>query len=426
MNDDLLVSRFERKGKLREIFASTLKKIDNDKTLASDTEIAKEAAIFYDVNDRPRYNSENHKTKISVTSERTLEAAQRLLKKSGTKVAVLNFANSVTPGGGVRGGSGAQEESLCRCSNLYPIIEQDRFLEAYYDKNRAENDFRATNAIIYAPNVTVLKTDTDYPKLMPKKEWYKVDVITCAAPCLYGQRSYYDKIAEKEVVIDSNWQTKIHLSRCKQILRTALANNARRLVLGAFGCGAFGNNPKSVARGMQLALKEFDSQFEEIVFAIYHQPYELRNYQVFKRVFEGKVDYDLRRFLVAQDEHYDRALAEIKAGQKQTHWMWFIFPQLKGLGFSMMSDYYGISDLDEARAYLGNAKLKKNLIEISTALNECDGEIVDIMGNPDYRKLLSCMTLFSIADPSIEIFQKIIDKFYLGVKDKKTLNLLAE
>lgn len=426
MDDSLLISRFERKEKLREIFASTLKKINDDKTLANDTELAKEAAIFYDEHSRPKYKDEKHKTKVSVTGERTFEAAQRLLKKNGTRVAVLNFANSVTPGGGVRGGSGAQEESLCRCSNLYPIIEQDRFYESYYDKNRAENDFRATNAIIYTPDVTVLKTDTDYPKLMPKKEWYKVDVITCAAPCLYGQKYYYDKKADKDITIDSNWQTKVHLSRAKQILRTALANNARRLVLGAFGCGAFRNDPKCVARGIQLALKEFDGQFEEIVFAIYHQPYELHNYQAFKRVFEGKVDYDLKRFLVAHGEHYERALAEIKAGQKQTHWMWFIFPQLQGLGFSMMSDYYGISDIDEAKAYLNNTKLKNHLIEISTALYDCDGEIADIMGNPDYRKLLSCMTLFNVADPSIEIFQKIIDKFYLGVKDKRTLNMLSE
>ena len=416
VNDDLLTNRFERKARLREVFKSTIELLNTNERLIRETETAKSDAIFYDENARIDFDDERRETKISVTGERTFEAARRLLSENSGKVAVLNFANSVTPGGGVLGGSGAQEESLCRCSNLYPIIEQDRFYDSYYDKNRSENDFRATDAVIYARNVTVFKSDTDYPELLPEDEWYKVDVITCAAPNLnYSGQS-----------LSFNQQTEIHRRRAEHILRSALANNARRIVLGAFGCGAFRNNPDSVIQGTKKALESIPNQFDEIVFAIYHQPYELKNYQKFKRAFDGpsEVDYDLTRFVEAHNEHYEQALSEIKAGRKESHWMWYIFPQLQGLGFSRMSYYYGISDIYEAKAYLNNKLLKDHLLEISNALYKCDGEIIDIMGNPDYMKLLSCMTLFKAADPSIEIFQKIIDKFFLGQDDRKTLEMI--
>lgn len=136
------------------------------------------------------------------------------------------------------------------------------------------------------------------------------------------------------------------------------------------------------------------------------------------------MDYNFNRFTDAHAKYYAQALSEIKAGRKQSHWMWYIFPQLQGLGNSRNSYYYGISDLNEAKAYLENPELKKHLVEISDVLYKCDGDITTIMGYPDDLKLLSCMTLFNVADPSIDIFQKIIDKFYSGEKDQKTIDLI--
>ena len=132
--------------------------------------------------------------------------------------------------------------------------------------------------------------------------------------------------------------------------------------------------------------------------------------------------YSLDRFINAQEENFEQALAEIKNGQKESHWIWYIFPQLRGLGHSGMTHFYGINDLEEAKEYLKNDILRANLIKISQALYECNGEIRSIMGYPDDLKVLSCMTLFNVADPSIEIFKKVLDKFYDGDCDKMTLD----
>lgn len=136
--------------------------------------------------------------------------------------------------------------------------------------------------------------------------------------------------------------------------------------------------------------------------------------------------YDLNRFLKAQDRDYETALSEIKEGHKYSHWIWYIFPQIKGLGFSSTSEFYGVDGLAEAKAYLENDMLKNRLIEISEALLALESsDASDVMGFPDNLKLRSSMTLFSEAAPEIEVFQKVLDKFFNGEKDHKTLALLA-
>ena len=137
--------------------------------------------------------------------------------------------------------------------------------------------------------------------------------------------------------------------------------------------------------------------------------------------------YDLNRFRKAQNGDYDLALSEIKAGRKRSHWIWYIFPQLKGLGMSGMAEYYGLQDLNEAKAYLSDPVLRKRLIEISNALLALDSsDPGSVMGYPDDLKLRSCMTLFSEADPDEPVFRKVLDKFYDGRKDKITLDLLKD
>lgn len=134
--------------------------------------------------------------------------------------------------------------------------------------------------------------------------------------------------------------------------------------------------------------------------------------------------YNLKRFIEAQESDYEIALSEIKSGKKRSHWMWYIFPQLSELGYSSTAKYYGISNIEEAKAYLNNEALKKHLIEISQELYKLDDNIANILGYPDDLKLKSCMTLFNCVDPSIEIFKKIIEKFYNGEWDQSTLELL--
>ena len=135
--------------------------------------------------------------------------------------------------------------------------------------------------------------------------------------------------------------------------------------------------------------------------------------------------FDLERFRKAQEADYALALEEIKEGQKRSHWIWYIFPQLKGLGFSGMSGYFGISGIAEAKAYMRDPVLGKRLLEISGALLVHIGKnISSIFGYPDDRKVRSCMTLFSIAEPDEEIFRKVIDGFYGGEKDERTIQIL--
>ena len=134
---------------------------------------------------------------------------------------------------------------------------------------------------------------------------------------------------------------------------------------------------------------------------------------------------ELNRFVVAQNGVYERALNEVKRGYKETHWMWYIFPQINGLGFSNMAEFYGIRGLNEAREYLSDEVLGNRLKEISTELLKLDeSDPIHIFGGVDSLKLRSSMTLFDyVSDSRDNIFSKVIDKYYDGEKDGLTLDI---
>ncbi len=132
----------------------------------------------------------------------------------------------------------------------------------------------------------------------------------------------------------------------------------------------------------------------------------------------------MERFLKAQEKCYSQALSEIKNGRKLSHWIWYIFPQIAGLGISYNATYYAIKDLYEAKEYISTPVLRERLVEISEALLANDDTAVEILGYIDAIKVKSCMTLFHEADPSIEVFSRVIDKFYDGQYDKLTLDII--
>ena len=135
--------------------------------------------------------------------------------------------------------------------------------------------------------------------------------------------------------------------------------------------------------------------------------------------------HDLNRFISAQERSYDAALREIKSGHKATHWMWYIFPQFAGLGFSSTAQFYAISSMQEAKDYYAHPVLGKRLVEISEALLELDtSDAGAVMGYPDDLKLRSSMTLF-LAASGDAVFQRVLDKFYSGRPDSKTLRILG-
>jgi uncharacterized protein (DUF1810 family) len=137
--------------------------------------------------------------------------------------------------------------------------------------------------------------------------------------------------------------------------------------------------------------------------------------------------FQLDRYLTAQKGDFEHALAEIRAGHKRSHWMWYIFPQFAGLGFSPTSRLYAIRSLDEARAYLGHPVLGPRLIECAEAVLGVEGHSAhDIFGTPDDLKLRSSATLFASVTPAGSVFHRLLDKYFGGVPDDKTRRLISD
>lgn len=159
--------------------------------------------------------------------------------------------------------------------------------------------------------------------------------------------------------------------------------------------------------------------FERVVFVCYDSD----NFSLYQSLANVSSSMSaLGRFLVAQDQHFESALAEIQSGRKSTHWMWFIFPQLMGLGSSYNSTYYAIKDLEEAKAYLMHPILGTRLLSICEALLKVSGKTaLDIMGSPDDVKLQSCLTLFSQVAGSNSIFDRLLERFFDGQRCYKSV-----
>lgn len=135
----------------------------------------------------------------------------------------------------------------------------------------------------------------------------------------------------------------------------------------------------------------------------------------------------LTRFVTAQEDEYPRALAEIRAGRKRTHWMWFVFPQIQGLGSSSTARFYAIQSRAEAEAYLAHPVLGTRLLEITEALLAVEGKTAnEIFGYPDDLKLRSCATLFASVSAPGSVFERVLGKFYGGEADPETLRRLKE
>ena len=236
-----------------------------------------------------RINSNNQKryekpANIIVSKKRTLQAASAY---KNTKTAVHNFASATNPGGGVKRGSNAQEECLCRCSGLYVCLSTQTMWDGFYSPHRQAHNPIYNDDIIYTPDVLAFKSDTVKPELMDEADWYNVDVITCAAPNLRekpsnafntGDGKDAIKITDKELLA-------IHEKRLRRILDVALNHGVETIVLGAFGCGAFMNNPNVVAQASKNVLNEYLYAFKNIEFAVYCSPKDDINYRIFDRVF---------------------------------------------------------------------------------------------------------------------------------------------
>ena len=226
------------------------------------------------------------KANVVVSKKRTYEAAKAY---KGNHVAVHNFASATNPGGGVVNGAGAQEECLCRCSNLYFCLNTPDMWGMFYTPHRAAHDPIHNDDIIYTPDIVVFKTDTDRPELMERDDWYIVDVITCAAPNLRETPSNrYNSGDGTRAVTPSNRELQvIHEKRLRRILDSAVINHADTVILGAFGCGAFCNEPQVVATAAANVVRDYMYAFKNIEFAVYCRPSDDSNYRVFNSVLSS-------------------------------------------------------------------------------------------------------------------------------------------
>ena len=223
--------------------------------------------------------------KVVVSKKRTYEAAAGYKGQHG---AVHNFASASNPGGGVVNGASAQEECLCRCSGLYFNLNTRAMWDGFYQPHRDAHDPIHNDDIIYTPGVTVFKTDTAMPELMPESDWYDVDVITCAAPNLRNQPSnkYNTGDGNKQTVMKDKDLLALHEKRLRRILEVALSEGCDTIILGAFGCGAFQNNPEVVAQANRNVIKDYLHAFKNIEFAVYCSPRDDRNFKIFERVLK--------------------------------------------------------------------------------------------------------------------------------------------
>ncbi|MBQ8781790.1 MAG: TIGR02452 family protein [Oscillospiraceae bacterium] len=278
----------DQREKRIEIFNDTMKMCRENERLNKAMKNASAGTVLYaadavhDLSDAKITEA----CKVSVTDERTFQAAKRLLQEyAGRRATVHNFASATNPGGGVTSGSNAQEEALCRCSVLYPCLKSEELFKNYYSMHRKRCDVRYTDTCIYTPDVTVFKSDTSAPEALPENEWYTVDVITCAAPNL-RMRPYNSMNPGKggAVSVTDAELMELHIKRGRQVLGAAAANGADVLVLGAFGCGAFRNDPLVVAQAYRKLLDEYRQYFENITFAVYCPPDKKENFNIFKRI----------------------------------------------------------------------------------------------------------------------------------------------
>lgn len=263
------------KEELVACFQDTLEQSNNE-SLKQRTARAVKSNRVYKEGFISKAKHRNENASIEVYSGTTFDVAKRYSTLG--KIAVLNFANPENPGGGVQLGAMAQEECLCRSSNLYACISSSNVFDEYYGYHRVLRSHFYTDRLIYTKNVTVFKDDSMVPQMLPETDWFDVDVITCAAPYI-AKRKYTNGAALFE----------LFKSRIKNIFEAARENNVDYLILGAFGCGAFKNPPLIVAEAFRQTIQEenYFKDFKQIVFAIKPTGTNCPNLSAFSRQFDG-------------------------------------------------------------------------------------------------------------------------------------------
>lgn len=278
---------------LMKCFQDTLE-FSESEIMKERTEVSRKLSIVYQEGYVSTVKKKEEQCDILVEANTSFAEARKHIGIG--KIAVLNFANPENPGGGVQNGAVAQEECLCRSSNLYPCLIDEKVQNEYYLYHRNLKNRFYSDRLIYTKSVTVFKTDDIVPQMMPENEWFDVGIITCAAPYL-AKRKYTNLTALKL----------LFKSRIKNIFEAAKDNNVDILILGAFGCGAFKNPPKIVAEAFQEIIHEenYKQNFKKIIFAIKPSGEHCENLSVFSSQFDSDApDADSRCVLLCESPEW--------------------------------------------------------------------------------------------------------------------------
>lgn len=261
-----------------DVFEDTQDFYSNNQILKDAINNSRDNMRFYASGDYPTINARRTRGfSLSLSHDRTFKAAMRIKNDyPNYKVGVLNFASAMAPGGGVKTGSSAQEESLCRCSTLYPVLNTRSNWRNFYEVNRKSGSMLNTDDCIYTPDIVICKTDESVPARLSPRDFVKVDVISCAAPDL--RKAVSNEYSYMDLYLT-------YYNRMKHILHIAAFNGIDALVLGAFGCGAFKNSPSIMAKACKDAVDEYAELFKIIEFAIYDFGKNKVNYDAFDKVF---------------------------------------------------------------------------------------------------------------------------------------------
>ena len=277
---------FDRRERNAEIFKDTENRYCKDNKLKEAVKNSVEKQKLILESDVLEEEGEKGKDgKVIVSGKRTLEASEAYAKQ-GKKVCVLNFASATNPGGGVVHGSSAQEEAICRCSTLYPCLNTKTMWNGFYGPHRAMNNPLYNDDCIFTPDVTVFKSDINFPEPLKESQWWNVDVITCAAPNLREKPSnrMNPNAGTQKAKVTNKELRELLSKRIERIFQVAIVNNAEVLILGAFGCGAFCNPPRIVAEVFAEFTQKYREYFDTIEYAVYHTEREKENFNAFKSV----------------------------------------------------------------------------------------------------------------------------------------------
>lgn len=263
----------------RRIFMETTNAIISSPFLWESTRKSLLASRIYEAGDELQPGPDvSEGAEVILSKQKTINAA---LGYRGEKVAIHNFASATNPGGGVRKGSGAQEESICRTTTLYSVLDSyslSVYYSIHHDMKDRSDSFLYTSSLIYTPDVAIIRPDDDGGPLLDESEYGWCDVVTIAAPHLGRDGMQYTG-RNREMLRG------IFLERFDRFFASASKAGCTVAITGAFGCGAFGNDPELVADALRKSISRYSRKFRRIELAVFCNDDEDANYSAFRKVF---------------------------------------------------------------------------------------------------------------------------------------------